>query len=410
MNNKNSKTKKHLKLASVLSAITICSVLGSSAQQAHANRLTDFFRRTFNNLRTFLGMRSSSTTNTTTSTKTSGIKIKRATTGTSNGSNDSMRNQNELKVPTYKSGTSKTQGTGRATGGTGEGKEPVYAKLNLQKLGVGSSEVKGGDNGTIYTKVKGSPKTDTPDLSKLNLKKGRASAKVESKKPVWNLFQQGIGTSETPPPLPAKQNKYPTQSTVASTSSGTGTTGATGPAKPVDKAVQVPEKPKQTVFSKLKTLFDTSKKDANTNGTIGYTTGAVKSNENSDDLRPRPKTTTTKTTGTGTSSDTGTKTTTTRFEELKAFFEGKTSQRDISYTSKLDRVAGSSGATSETAPTPPPRNESLSSNSYTGPVSGNKGISPKAQKVLGAGNNGYTGDYSVTGDPTGTKSKLSKRK
>lgn len=457
MNNKNSKTKKHLKLASVLSAITICSILGSSAQQAHANRFTDFFRGAINSLRSFfrLGGRSSTTTATGTSAN---VTLKRATKGTSAGSNDNMNNPNlqpvttfdvdavgesgglgtpprgkyigytkgengrvqykeldpsELKTPTYKSGTSKTQGTDGATGGSEKGKEPIYAKLDLKKLGGGSSGVRDNGNGTIYTKVKGSPGTDAPDLSRLNLKKGRSSSKESGKQSVFGLFQEGPMNSETPPPLPVKQNKYTTQSTGATGSSGS--TGASGSSNLVNEPVKTPIK--QPILSKLKKFFSTDKNNGSDSGTTKGATGPLKSsdvnlkdiesgkvtsfyNENSDDIISKPKTTTTttKTTGTGTNPPK------TPFEELKALFEGRSSREsDISYSSGLNQ------AISETPPPLPQRNESLASDSYTGPVGGNTGISPKAQKVLGF-QDGYTGDFSSSGGPTGTRSKLLKKK
>lgn len=450
MNNKNSKTKKHLKLASVLSAITICSVLGSSAQQAHANRFTDFFRNAFNNLRSFLRLGGRSSTTTATGARDN-VKLRRATKGTSTGSNDSMNNPdlrpvttfdvdavgesgglgtpptgkyigynkgkdgrvqykeldpNELKTPTYKSGTSKTQGTDGATGGSEKGKEPIYAQLDLKKLGGGSSGVRRDGRETIYTKVKGSPGTDATDLSRLNLKKGRPSSKGVSQQSVFGLFQEGPMNSETPPPLPVKQNKYTTQST--------GATGASGASNLVNEPVKTPIK--QPILSKLKKFFSTDKNNGSDSGSTKGATGPLKSsdvnlkdiesgkvtsfyNENSDDIISKPKTTTTTTKTTATD----TKTPKTPFEELRALFEGRSKESDISYTSGLNH------ATSETPPLPPQRNESLASDSYTGPVGGNTGISPKAQKVLGF-QDGYTGDFSASGGPTGTRSKLLKRK
>lgn len=427
--------KKGLKLASVLSAITICSIMGSASKEAHANGFTRFFSGIWNSARNIFRPTSRPTS---TPSTISTPKIKTKTSPKSSSKTSSMTNP-DLRVsqtfdvdgargssatkprvvktskikpsgdvktgePIYsqvnkkrKTNTGGVTSTSKDSGKTAESKEPVYTTLfwydNTPGNKNGYKVAPSKNTETIYTKVKGSPaqKGGADGVGSVeggfNAASGSKTPLSSSLKKIWGSGS-GKGTKtdgETPPPLPPKQSKPstsggtgekpPTLPLKKTKTSGTGDTGGkTGDRDP--SALTVTEKI-QKVFGggsgdgkktpQNITTFGNDKKDkAPTPPPKSYATSTSKP---SSDLKPL--------------------TTSTR--------------------RKLSPIP-------EEGPPVPKRTESLTSTSYTGPVLGDPtGKSQYADSLstIREQQKGkitpYTGTYTTSGDPTGTKPKMYKK-
>lgn len=433
--------KKGLKLASVLSAITICSIMGSASKEAHANGFTRFFRTIFQSTRNFFTS-SNRPTSTSTSTTVSSPKIKTKTSPKNSSSTSSMTSPN-LRVsqtfdvdgargpldatpkpkvvktskikpsgdgktgePIYsqvnkkrKTNTGGVTSTSKDSGKTGESKEPVYTTLfwydNTPGNKNGYKVAPSKNTETIYTKVKGSPaqKGGADGVGSVeggfNETSGSKTSLSSSLKKIWGSGSgSGKGTKadgETPPPLPPKQSK-------PSTSGGTGEKPPTLPLKKTktsgtgDTGGKTGDRDPSalTVTEKIQKVFGGGSGDGKKTPQNITTFGNDKK-----DKAPTPPPKSYSTSTSKPSSDLKPLTTPT----------GR----------KLSPIP-------EEGPPVPERTESLTSKSYTGPVLGDPtGKSQYADSLSAIREQQkgkitpYTGTYTPLGDPTGTKPKMYKK-
>lgn len=426
--------KKGLKLASVLSAITICSIMGSASKEAHANGFTRFFRSIFQSTRNFFTS-SNRPTSTSTTVSSPKIKTKASPKNTSSMTSPNLRVSQTFDVdgardssttkpkivqtskikpsgdvktgePIYsqvnkkrKTNTGGVTSTSKDSGKTGESKEPVYTTLfwydNTPGNKNGYKVAPSKNTETIYTKVKGSPaqKGGADGVGSVeggfNAASGSKTPLSSSLKKIWGSGS-GKGTKtdgETPPPLPPKQSKPstsggtgekpPTLPLKKTKTSGTGDTGGkTGDRDPSTL----------TVTEKIQKVFGggsgdvTSKKTPQNVTTFG---------DGKKDKAPTPPPKSYATSTSKPSSDSKPLTTPT----------GR----------KLSPIP-------EEGPPVPERTESLTSKSYTGPVLGDPtGKSQYADSLSAIREQQkgkitpYTGTYTTSGDPTGTKPKMYKK-